>query len=88
MTIAIGPELFWRQSAADSSYSAPTSAPLIMPAGSGRFVGKAYNLEIGWQATRNLAFRGTYNRFIASEAFRDGGGQSAHFMGLQNNLRF
>ncbi|SHM44223.1 Alginate export [Sphingobium sp. YR657] len=87
-TIAIGPELIWRQSAADSTYSAPTSAPLIMPAGSSRFVGSAYNLEIGWQATRNLAFRGTYNRFLASDAFRGGGGRSAHFMGLQSNFRF
>ncbi|WP_206244138.1 alginate export family protein [Novosphingobium terrae] len=88
LNIAVGPEFFWRQNAADSTYSAPTAAPLIMPEGQDRYVGKAYNLEVGWQATRNLAFRVTYNRFLASDSFIGGGGKSAHFTGLQSNFRF
>lgn len=87
-TITIGPEFFWRQSSADATYAAPTASPLILPAGSDRYVGAAYNLDFAWQATANLAFRTTYSRFLASKAFEAGGGRSAHFFGLQSNIRF
>lgn len=88
VTIVAGPEVFWRQTANDVTYAAPTSAPLIRPEGTDRYVGTAYNLDVNWQPTAYVAFRFSYNRFFASDAFKAGGGESAHFLGLQTQLKF
>lgn len=88
VTIVTGPEVFWRQTANDVTYAGPTSAPLIRPVGKDRYVGTAYNFDVNWQPATYVAFRLTYNRFFASEAFKAGGGESAHFLGLQTQLKF
>lgn len=87
LTLVAGPEFFWRETKNDATYAGPTNYPGIRPVGSS-YVGTGYNLQADWIVTKNLSYRFFFTRWIASEAFKAGGGKSSDYIGVWQQFRF
>lgn len=87
ITIMAGPDFLWRQSSADGVYIGPAGASFKPYAGT-RSIGTDLNLEVTWQATRNVHFRLFETYFAAGDAFKADGGHNGNYFGLLGELRF
>ncbi|MBR2270595.1 alginate export family protein [Sphingobium sp.] len=87
LTLVAGPEFFWRETKEDATYAGPTNYPGVRPVGSS-YVGTGYNFQADWIVTKNLSYRFFFTRWIASEAFKAGGGKSSDYVGIWQQIRF
>jgi hypothetical protein len=87
LTLVAGPEPFWRQTQNDATYAGPTNFPGIRPVGSS-YIGINYNAQADWIVTKNLSYRFFFTRFLASGAFKAGGGKSSNYLGIWQEIRF
>ena len=87
LTLVAGPQFFWRQTRNDATYMGPTNYPGVRPVGSSA-IGTGYNLQADWLITKNLNYHFFFTRFAASDAFRNGGGESSNYIGVRQQIRF
>lgn len=87
LTLVAGPEFFWRETKNDATYQGPTNYPGIRPVGSS-YIGTGYNFQADWNVTKNLSYRLFFTRWVASDAFRAGGGKSSNYVGVWQQIRF
>jgi len=86
VTVMIGPDFLWRESLADGVYVGPAGASL--PPGYGRYTGTDLNLEVSWQATKNLQLRLFETYFLASNSTYQVGGRNSNYFGVFSDFRF
>ncbi|VXD01331.1 conserved hypothetical protein [Sphingomonas sp. T1] len=88
LTVVAGPDFYWRENRNDAVYFGPSTFPLLSPSGASRFVGTNLNLQADYLVTRNVSIRFFATRFLASDAFKGGGGKSANYVGSWIDFRF
>lgn len=80
---------YWRQSRADSAYDTPTTILRPPGAATSRFIGKAVEMSLYWQATPELSFSTTASTFFPGGFIRQTGrAGSIGFLDFEANFRF
>ncbi|MEG3168009.1 alginate export family protein [Sphingomonas sp. LB3N6] len=87
ITLVSGAQFYWRNREDDGVYIGPVGASFAPYAGS-KFTGAAMEVDVSWQATKNLQFGLQDSYFMPSRSLSTRGGAYGNYFGLYSSVRF